>query len=609
MSTDTKRDAWLVGAIFIVGIALQWLGVFAGIERPARDAAFGLLRSAGAQPVANDLALIAIDDEFLETIPEPLALIHPYLGRVMGGLAAVRPGVVGLDLVLPAKSYRDMQSTLVKDYDLALLAGLHGLSRVAPIVLAQAWDGGEGRFRPILPSYVTVARHSAKGETTASSIVCEDSDSVVRSYPGAGCQPTRAAVPLAARMAAQLGNVQDWSGEINYALGEAMGVVRFAEVLKWLDAGATEKLREAFGGKAVLIGAAFSYDDRHVLPVPLYAAEPGERKIPGLLLQAQIWRSIMNSGLVQPLPAPLEAAFVGSAAVFAARRTRPAKILTAALAILVMVGLALYCLAAMTLLLPWAGWLAVGLTALLARAAVDLRAVLRSRREMSDAFSGYVGPQVLQAIERGELKPGLGGELREVCVLFANIRSFDLGGAALDPVSLVALANRFFAVTTPAVQEAGGTVDRYLGDGLMAVFGAPQSLDDPVRHALEATQEILLRVASLNRELAAEKLPALEIGFGVHFGEVVVGHMGAAERHEYTAVGQTVDAASRLESLGREALGREWSYPVIVSDAVSAAMGARAAFEELGVHDVRGIGSMKLYGWQPAALAAAAHGI
>ncbi len=605
MTADSRHDAWLVGTIFAVAVVLQWLGAFIWLERPARDAGFGLLRSTGAQPVANDLVLVAIDDPFLEAIPEPLALIHPYLGRVMSGLAQVRPGVVGLDLVLPSKSYRDMRSPLVKDYDLALLAGLHALSGVSPIVLAQAWDEAEGRFRPILPSFVTVARRGAKGDTTASAIVCEDADSVVRSYPGPGCQPTRAAVPLAARMAAQLGNVQDWSGEINFALGEPMRVIRFADVLRWLDDGATEKLRDAFAGRAVLIGAAFSYDDRHVLPVPMSAAEPGERKIPGLMLQAQIWRSIMNSGLVQPLPAPLAAVFVGSGALAAARRTRPAKILLVGLAVLAMAGAALYCLGAMALLLPWAGWSAVLLAAFLARGAVDLRGMLRDRRQMSDAFSGYVGPRVLQAIERGELKPGLGGELRQVCVLFANIRSFGRSGAVLDPVSLVGLANRFFAVTTPAIQEAGGTVDRYLGDGLMAVFGAPQPLDDPVRHALEATQEILLGVASLNRELAIEKLPLLEIGFGVHFGEVVAGHMGAAERHEYTAVGRTVDAASRLESLGREALGREWAYPVIVSAAVSAAMGARAAFDDLGVHDVRGIGSMKLYGWQPAALAAA----
>lgn len=363
----------------------------------------------------------------------------------------------------------------------------------------------------------------------------------------------------------------------------------------------------------MLVGAAFSYDDRHVLPVALFAAEPGERKIPGLLLQAQIWRSIMNSGLVRPLSLPLQAALVGSAALAAARRSRPLKILLWLLAVAAMAGVALYCLSAMALLLPWAGWAAMVWAALLARGGFDLQELLRNRREMSAAFSGYVGPQVLQAIERGELKPGLGGELRRVCVVSAHIHGFCPSAAPIDrgngvdPALLVRLANRFFAITTPAIQESGGTVDRYLGNGLMALFGAPQVLDDPVRHALEATQEVLLRVMELNRELAAEGLPPLQAGFGVHFGDVVVGHMGAAERHEYTAVGLAVDAASQMETLGREAwasesLGGKTPYPVIVSEAVALEMGPRAAFDDLGTHQLGACGPLNLYGWKPEAL-------
>ena len=600
MSLNFRREIVWGSVFFMMAAALQGFGAFAGLERPVRDAEFMLLRSVGIQPVANDLVLVAIDDEFLESIAEPLALIHPHLGRLMSGLAQVQPSVVGLDLVLPLKSYREMQSPQVKDYDLALLSGLHALSKVSPIILSQAWDGGQGRFIPILPAFVTVARHSAKGvlrETTASAIVCEDADSIVRSFPGVRCQPTRAAVPLAARMAAQLGNVQDWSGEINFALGEPMRPIRFAEVLQWLEHGATEKLRSAFAGKAVLIGGVFSFDDRHLLPVPLFAAEPDERKIPGLLLQAQIWRSIMNSGLVSPLPVPLEVAWVGSAAVAVARRTGPAKILLACLAIVALAGVALYCLSTMALLLPWAAWSAMLLTALLVRGLADLNSLLRNRREMSEAFSGYVGPRVLHAIERGELKPGLGGELREVCVLFAHLRGFTQRAAGLAPVERVRLANRFFAVTTPAIQDAGGTVDRYLGDGLMALFGAPQSLDDSVRHALEAAQEALLNVEQLNQELLREGGLVLNVGFGLDFGEVLVGHMGAAERHEYTAVGLTVDAAARLE-----AFGHDGAYPIIISAAVAKAMGLRAAFDDLGTHEVPGLGAMPLYGWKPKAL-------
>ncbi|MCK9387942.1 MAG: CHASE2 domain-containing protein [Sulfuritalea sp.] len=596
-TTGWRRDVWLLAVFFAAAAALQLAGAFAPFERSARDAAFRILRATGPHPIANDLVLVAVDEAFLESTPEPLTLIHPYLGRVMSGLAEARPSVVGLDLVLPSKSYRDMQSSRVKDYDLALLTGLHALARVSPIVLSETWDGLQGRFRPIFPSFVTVARRNTKGDPTASPVVCEDPDGIVRGYPGSKCQPTTAAVPQAARMAAQLGNVQDWSGEINFALGAPMTVVSIVDVLQWVDSGATEKLRAAFGGKAVLIGGAFSFEDRHELPVPLSATEPLERKVPGIFLQAQIWRSLMNGGLVSSLPAPLQAAFVASAALALRGKTRPRKLLLWAGAIVLMGGIALFCLGAMTLILPWGGWVATVLAMLLVRGLIDLQEMLRSRREVADAFSGYVGPQVLRAIERGQLKPDLGGESRKVCVLYADIRGFSRVSAVLAPDRLVRLVNRYFAAVSPAIQEAGGMIDKYLGDGLMAIFGAPQELDDPVRRALEAAQEMLLGVQVLNRDLAAEGIPSLQVGIGVHYGDVVVGHLGTAERHEYTAVGTTVNAASRIE-----VFTKQFPYPVIVSAAVATAMAGRATFVDIGAHEVRGMGTLQLHGWKPAAL-------
>ena len=592
-----RRDLWLLLGFSALAAGLQLAGAFAPLERPVRDAGFRLLRATGPHPIANDLVLVAVDEAFLDSTPEPLTLIHPYLGRVMSGLAQVRPSVVGLDLVLPSKSYRDMQSSRVKDYDLALLAGLHALAKVSPIVLSETWDGLQGRFRPIFPSFVAVARRSAKGEPTASPVICEDPDGIVRSYPGRTCQPTTAAVPQAARMAARLGNAQDWSGQINFALGAPMTAVSIVDVLQWVDSGATEKLRTTFGGKAVLIGGAFAFEDRHELPVPLSAAEPDERKVPGIFLQAQIWRSLMNGGLVGSLPVPLQAAFVASAALALRGTTRPRKLLLWLGAIVLMACIALFCLGALTLILPWGGWTATALTVLLARGLMDLKQMLRSRREVAAAFSGYVGPEVLRAIESGELKPDLGGELRKVCVLYADIRGFARVSAVLAPDQLVRLVNRYFAVVSPAIQEAGGMIDKYLGDGLTAIFGAPQKLEDPVRRALEAAQEMLLAVQALNRDLTAEGIAPLQVGIGVHYGDVVVGHLGTTERHEYTAVGVTVNAASRIE-----VFSKQFPYPVIASDAAEKAMAGRAAFSDLGVQEVRGIGAMQLYGWKPAAL-------
>ena len=140
-------------------------------------------------------------------------------------------------------------------------------------------------------------------------------------------------------------------------------------------------------------------------------------------------------------------------------------------------------------------------------------------------------------------------------------------------------------------------IDKYLGDGLLAIFGAPQALDDPVRRGLEAAQEMLLAIQALNRELTTEGITPLQVGIGVHFGDVVVGHLGATDRHAYTALGLTVNAVA-----GIEAFTRQFPYPVMVSDEVVKAMAGRGAFAGVGSHDVAGIGPMQLHGWQPTAL-------
>ena len=305
----------------------------------------------------------------------------------------------------------------------------------------------------------------------------------------------------------------------------------------------------------------------------------------------------MNGGLVSPLPTPLQAAFVASGALALAGRTRLRKIVLWLVLIAAVAAIALFCLGAVTLILPWGGWAVTAFAVLLVRGLIDLTEMLRSRREVSAAFSGYVGPQVLRAIESGQLKPDLGGESRMVCVLHAGIHGLTDSGVVLPADQLVQRVNRCFTAVSPAIQEAGGMIDKYFGDGLIAIFGAPYELDDPVRRALEAAQEMLLRVQALNRELMAEGIKPLLIGIGLHLGDVVVGHLGTADRHAYTAVGIAVDTAAAIE-----AFTTQFSCPVLVSLDVVKAMGRQAEFAGLGPHQVPGIGLIQLHGWKPTAL-------
>ncbi len=171
-------------------------------------------------------------------------------------------------------------------------------------------------------------------------------------------------------------------------------------------------------------------------------------------------------------------------------------------------------------------------------------------RVMHELFDGYVGDEVLRAIKGSKRK--LNGELRHVAVLFCDIRGFSALAEGLreNPESLLHLLNDHFEPIVQALKDHGAYVDNYVGDLVMAVFGAPvseQSQDRSSRSAVLAALEVLRVVSERNAQREANGSPRIEIGVGVHCGLAVVGVLGTKKKH-YTALGDTVNIASRVES-------------------------------------------------------------
>src|SRR5712672_393344 len=174
--------------------------------------------------------------------------------------------------------------------------------------------------------------------------------------------------------------------------------------------------------------------------------------------------------------------------------------------------------------------------------------------------------------EPGKLQ--LGGEERELTVLFADIRGFTGIAEELSPQALVRLLNAYLSPMTDIVFRRRGTLDKYIGDALMAFFGAPLA---NARHALdgcEAALEMLEGLARLKERWRVENagLPDIEIGIGVNSGPMVVGNMGSAQRFSYTVMGDNVNLASRLEGLNKE-----YGTRVLTSGATLAAARASGA--------------------------------
>jgi len=142
----------------------------------------------------------------------------------------------------------------------------------------------------------------------------------------------------------------------------------------------------------------------------------------------------------------------------------------------------------------------------------------------------------------------LGGVNQTITVLFADIRGFTSLSEKENPEKVVGLLNRFFTAMSEIIFEHGGTLDKYLGDGLMALFGAPTASKKDADNAVKTAIALQKRITGLNSELRAEGYPQVSVGIGLHTGVATVGYIGSEQRSEYTAIGDTVNLASRLES-------------------------------------------------------------
>jgi adenylate cyclase len=156
----------------------------------------------------------------------------------------------------------------------------------------------------------------------------------------------------------------------------------------------------------------------------------------------------------------------------------------------------------------------------------------------------------------------LGGVNQTITVLFADIRGFTAYSENEKPEKIVRLLNRYFSAMSELIFAHGGTLDKYTGDGLMAIFGAPTATPKDSKNALQAAVAMQKRLELLNRELEAEGFGRIAVGIGLHTGEAIIGYIGSEQRSEYTAIGDTVNLASRLES---SALGGQ----ILISEATA----------------------------------------
>jgi len=207
----------------------------------------------------------------------------------------------------------------------------------------------------------------------------------------------------------------------------------------------------------------------------------------------------------------------------------------------------------------------------------------REKRRVKRLFSRYVSKDVYEQLIKDPGGARLGGQRRRMTVLFSDIRGFTTVSEKGEPEAIVAQLNEYFSRMVPIVFAHKGTIDKFVGDMIMALFGAP--LDDPdhADHAVQTALAMSAGLAQLNREWTAAGRPALDIGIGINTGDMVAGNLGSEDIMSYTVIGDQVNLGARLESLNKDFHTR-----VIISDATRAVLKGRYDIGALGEVVVKG---------------------
>ena len=613
-----RTSRWIKGA-FLYAIVMAIVGVWAtltappaklalevdrnpgplqDVERLAFDWQMRTLRRLHPRSVQNDVVLIGIDETTYSRYPEPFALWHRHFARVLHALAKAGPEAVGVDVTLPERSF----DSILPGSDLAIMRGLIDLKRTSVLVYVQTFSDRR-MLVDIQPNFKNILTPDDLGVDQQ----VFDPDLTSRRFGELLFEDGKPVVTLAGRILRRTGRPVH-EGFIDYSIGDPIRYIPMHEVAEWDE----QSLRQAVSGRIVLIGSLIGSWDRWRLPVRLMAADPGrirgeiaEGKLleqPGILIHLQALRSHLAGAMLNPLPEWLQwlAIALAALAVYVSG-TLLVVLIWAVLMTVAIEALGLTSIVTGHTLVPVASTVLTVWIALAVRGIFDAIEAVVERLRLQASFAGQVSPAVMKEMLGGSLSPGASGQLADICVLFSDVRDFTTLSEKMPPEVVMTVLQRYFDRMVHAVHRLDGTVDKFIGDGMMVLFGAPRKSADPCGDAVQCALAMMKELDELNVEFGREGLPQLTIGIGINYGSATVGHIGSSVRNNYSAIGDAVNVAARVEGLTKE-LGRK----IIITEAVVSRIGERFNFDSLGTHNVKGHSPVKVWGIRTARVAPAA---
>jgi class 3 adenylate cyclase len=205
----------------------------------------------------------------------------------------------------------------------------------------------------------------------------------------------------------------------------------------------------------------------------------------------------------------------------------------------------------------------------------------RLRNQQRELIKRFATAEVAQDLEESGFS--LGGRFIEATTMFSDIRGFTTLAESQSPADTIELLNTYYTLMFEAISGQGGVVNQMVGDGLMAIFGAPMALPDHAAQAVRAALEMIDMINLFNIDLAAAKKPNIRIGIGIATGQVIAGYTGTQRRATYTCVGDTVNLAARLEAYTKVA-----QVPILIDESTRQSLPETFKVDDLGIVDIKG---------------------
>jgi adenylate cyclase len=601
MSRGSRRDKVALVIISILsGIIFTW---------PSLDSEHGLsidiltalrwrIFGARHQPASQPAVVVAIDEQSFQTPPfygSPTLTWTREIGRVLTAIVESGAKVVGFDVIFPTSIEQseipfgdEILGNRVRGFDRDFLRALANGAAAGKVVLGEV-QNYEQSIRPSPGQRIAVHQQS----NIRALNVYVDSDDVVRrlplSFSNDGKQVPSMAVELASRaLGSELQLAPDGSASLaGYRISGAVPnnltlnfeggaddipTFSFADLRACVEKGDRDFFRRQFDGKVVIFGTVLDFQDRKLtskrfatgiegaraprcaLPYQPGTARLKHTSIAGVYIHATAVNNLIDRDAVRELGriaatliAIAFAAFAATAALALAPGVAALFVLGTGAAFTVSATVVFYYSLAVPVVEPMLS----GLAAMGAMIGYRFVVADSNHRFLRKSFGLYLAPQVIEKMVASNELPALGGEMRNVTVFFSDVAGFSSIAEKMTPDALVALMNEYLSAMTDIVEELGGYVDKYIGDSMVAVFGAPLDDQDHTRHAVRTALRCCSCLEELNQSVAAFQGHHLRHRIGLNTGEALVGNIGSRRRFNYTVMSDAVNVASRLEGANK----------------------------------------------------------